>query len=318
MSKSQFPKIITKDKLTFYFIGVTTGKSSACQMFPLWMEALGRPEVVLKGLDLPIHAEPEHYRQVVAHIKQNPLVLGALVTTHKIDLLEAARNLFDDLGPYARICNEVSCISKANGRLIGQTSDPIAGGLSLDAILGTAYFARTGAEVLCLGAGGAGTAICLHLINKTKAEDQPSRIVVLDRLQSRLDRLQRMVKQQNSVIPFDYHWTQKASENNAFVADLRAGSLVINASGLGKDRAGSPLTEAAIFPENGIAWELNYRGTLNFKQQALAQKKSRNLRVEDGWLYFIHGWSQVISKVLHLTIDDDKLNHLSALAKRIR
>ena len=43
---------------------------------------------------------------------------------------------------------------------------------------------------------------------------------------------------------------------------LPAGSLVINATGLGKDRPGSPLTDHCKFPENGLVWELNYRGTL--------------------------------------------------------
>ena len=32
-----------------YFIGVTTGKSSINKVFPLWMDVLGRPEVVLRG-----------------------------------------------------------------------------------------------------------------------------------------------------------------------------------------------------------------------------------------------------------------------------
>ena len=70
-------------------------------MFPLWMEALGRPEVVLEGVDLEIHAAAGRYRDVVAHIKSEPLALGGLVTTHKIDLLAAASDQFDALGPYA-------------------------------------------------------------------------------------------------------------------------------------------------------------------------------------------------------------------------
>ena len=86
---------------TFYFIGVTTGQSSSRRVFPLWMEALGRPDVTLAGIDLEIHAAPERYRQVVTDIKREPLALGALVTTHKIDLLAAAGDLFDDLGPFA-------------------------------------------------------------------------------------------------------------------------------------------------------------------------------------------------------------------------
>jgi shikimate 5-dehydrogenase len=86
------------------------------------------------------------------------------------------------------------------------------------------------------------------------------------------------------------------------VARLAPGSLVINATGLGKDAPGSPLTEAAVFPEHGIVWDLNYRGDLVFLDQARAQKAARDLQVEDGWTYFIHGWTQVIAEVFDIAI----------------
>ena len=83
--------IITKTVPTFYFVGVTTSKSSIMKVFPRWMEVLGRSNVVIEGIDHAIHDEPEKYRQTVAQFKYDPLSLGGLVTTHKIDLLEAAR-----------------------------------------------------------------------------------------------------------------------------------------------------------------------------------------------------------------------------------
>jgi hypothetical protein len=64
-------------------------------VFPLWAKELGRPEVIIEGIDLKLHDEVEAYRQTVAQIKYDPLSLGALVTTHKIDLLDAARDMFE-------------------------------------------------------------------------------------------------------------------------------------------------------------------------------------------------------------------------------
>jgi shikimate 5-dehydrogenase len=311
-------EIVTKTIPTFYFIGVTTGQSSSRRMFPLWLEALGRPEVVLEGVDLPIHASPERYRQVVAQIKYDPLSLGGLVTTHKIDLLEAARDLFDELGPYARICGEVSSISKWGGRLVGHATDPVAGGASLAAVLGDGYFGRTGGEVLCLGAGGSAAALSLHLIDRPNPGDRPRRMWVVNRSPGRLDRLRRMVEQQATDIRFEYIHNQDPVRNDELMAALPPGSLVINATGMGKDTPGSPLTGAGLFPLNGIAWELNYRGELDFMRQALAQKESRNLTVEDGWAYFIHGWAEVIGHVLHLEVDAAMLNRLAGLALRSR
>jgi len=42
-------------------------------------------------------------------------------------------------------------------------------------------------------------------------------------------------------------------------------------TGLGKDAPGSPLTDAVVFPDHGIVWDLNYRGDLIFLEQARKQ-----------------------------------------------
>jgi shikimate 5-dehydrogenase len=107
-------------------------------------------------------------------------------------------------------------------------------------------------------------------------------------------------------------------ENDAILNRLKPGSLVVNATGLGKDSPGSPVTQAGQFPERGIVWELNYRGDLVFLDQAHAQEAERNLQIEDGWTYFIHGWTRVIAEVFHINIpvSGPRLDHLSELAIR--
>ena len=308
-------KITPKEVPTFYFIGVTTGKSSIMKIFPLWARELGRPEVVIEGMDLKIHDDPKAYRQAVAQIKYDPLSLGGLVTTHKIDLLNAARDLFDYLDPYAEICGEVSSLSKRAGKLEGHAKDPISSGLSLDAVLAENYFARTGGEILCFGAGGSAVAIALHLINKQNPGDRPKRIGVVNRSQARLDQLKEMVNTQNTDIEFKYILNQDPARNDEIMAGMPEGSIVINATGMGKDRPGSPITDAGLFPQNGIAWELNYRGELDFMHQALAQKEGRNVTVEDGWLYFLHGWTQVIAQVFHIPIEGELFKRLAEVAE---
>jgi len=95
---------------------------------------------------------------------------------------------------------------------------------------------------------------------------------------------------------------------------LPPASLVINATGMGKDLPGSPITDGGQFPVRGVAWELNYRGELRFLHQALAQREARHVRVEDGWLYFLHGWTQVIAEVLKVRIDQAMLQRLAMVA----
>jgi shikimate dehydrogenase len=310
--------VVTKTVPTFYFVGVTTTKSSIMKVFPRWTKELGRPDIVMEGVDLQIHDQPEAYRQAVAQIKYDSLSLGALVTTHKIDLLTAARSMFDYLDPYAELCGEVSCISKRNGSLEGHAKDPITAGLSLDDIIGEGYFAHTGGEVLCFGAGGSGLATALHLINKQSPGDRPKRFVVVNRSQGRLDNMQKMVESLKTDIAFEYVCNSDPVRNDAIMGQMPPGSIVINATGMGKDTPGSPVTNDGVFPMNGIAWEFNYRGKLDFMHQALAHQQRRNLIVEDGWLYFIHGWTQVVAQVLHIEIDGGLLQRLSEIAEVVR
>lgn len=318
MSSETHDQIVKKAVPTFYFIGVTTGKSSINHVFPLWTKELGRPDVVLEGIDCKLNDDPENYRRAVAQIKYDENSLGGLVTAHKINLLAAARDMFDYLDPYAEITGEISSISKRNGRLEGHAKDPITGGLSLDAITGKGYYARTSGEILCFGAGGSAVAISLHLMNKPDAADRPRRIVIVNRSQARLDHLRAMVETQDTDISFEYIHNEDARQNDAIMAAMPAGSLIINATGMGKDIPGSPITDAGLFPLDSIAWELNYRGELDFMHQALRQRDSRGVKVEDGWVYFVHGWSQVIAQVYHLDIDDAMFNRLSQLALSVR
>lgn len=318
MTETNPYSIVKKSVPTFFFVGVTTAKSSIMKVFPRWMEALKRPDVVIEGIDHKIHDDPGAYRQTVAQMKYDPLSLGALVTTHKIDLLDAARDMFDELHSSSALTGEISSISKRDGRLIGHAKDPLTSGLSLDAILGDGYFGRTGGDVLCFGAGGSGKAISLHLINKIDPADRPRRIITVNRSQGRLDSLQAMVESLETNIEFVYIQNADPKKNDEIMESLPAGSVVINATGMGKDTPGSPITDAGIFPRNGIAWEINYRGELDFWHQAAAQKESRNLFIEDGWLYFLHGWTQVIAEVLNIDLDEQTFFELAEIAAELR
>ena len=96
--------------------------------------------------------------------------------------------------------------------------------------------------------------------------------------------------------------------------------MVVNATGLGKDGPGSPITDGAMFPQNGIVWEFNYRGELEFLHQAMKQKADKVLLIEDGWDYFVIGWSQVISDVFDLEVPDTGplFDELSEQAEKLR
>ena len=63
------------ERPTMYFIGVTTASSSILKIFPLWAEILGVDEQLI-GHDLPLDASVTQYREIVNHIKSDPLARG--------------------------------------------------------------------------------------------------------------------------------------------------------------------------------------------------------------------------------------------------
>jgi len=287
---------------TLFFFGVTTAKSSIMKVFPAWAKRLGLKDAMIKGVDFPLHAPVADYRAAVAFVKRDPLALGALVTTHKIDLYNACRDQFDEIDAHARFMGETSCLSKRVGKFVCHAKDPISSGLALDGFLPARHFERTGAELFSMGAGGSSIALTWHMMQRNRGADRPSRIVVSNRSAARLEEIQRIHRELDAGVPVDYVLAPKDVDNDAVVAKLKPGSLVINATGLGKDAPGSPASNAVQFPENGIVWDLNYRGDLLFLDQARAQASLRGLSIEDGWGYFLHGWTQVIAEVFHVDI----------------
>jgi shikimate dehydrogenase len=293
------------------FLGVSTGGSSIMRLFPRWGDLLGL-EAGIEGRDLPIGGRPDVYRHAVREIAAGKDVLGALVTTHKVDVFRYAIEFFDEVDANAVLCREVSSISKRDGRLIAHAKDPISAGKSVERIVGDRPPPR---HVLCLGAGGAGTAISVYLLRRARP---PDRLVMVDRDANRLDRLHGIHKEMGASIGVEYRLHESPVSNDELIADLPPGAMVVNATGMGKDIPGSPLTDAGRFPRGGIVWELNYRGDLTFLEQARRQAEGSGLLVHDGWDYFLYGWCEVIAEVFHIHIDTPRFEQLRVAAEPLR
>jgi shikimate 5-dehydrogenase len=176
-------------------------------------------------------------------------------------------------------------------------------------------------EALCFGAGGAGSALVLSLLYRPEdgalqpKEDGPRQVSVVDVSPERLAALRAVVE----ALPGPRGRLQLACheqprDNDALLAELPPRSLVINATGLGKDAPGSPLTDHARFPDEAIAWDANYRGDLGFLRQAREQPEKRGVRVHDGWEYFLHGWTQTLAPILRLSMTTELFGRLAEAA----
>ena len=225
--------------------------------------------------------------------------------------------MFDYLDPFAKKLGELSSISKKDGKLCGHAKDPISSGLALENFVPANYWSEYDGDVLLMGAGGSSLAMSLYLGQEKFGDNVPGKIIISNRSTPRLQSAKKLLEGLNPRIQMEYIHAPEPKENDRIVESLKPHSLIVNATGLGKDAPGSPVTDACVFPENSLVWEINYRGDLLFKEQAGRQAERRKLHIEDGWIYFIHGWTQVIAEVFHMDDIASWIPKLSEIAKQI-
>src|SRR5262249_51798750 len=106
---------------------------------------------------------------------------------------------------------------------------------------------------------GTARTIAMHLLRTPPGGHRIDRFVVVDVSAERLGAFRALVEPVRGTTEVRFHRHEDARENTPLLASLAPYSLVVNATGLGKDRPGSPLANDALWPEHAIAWELNYR-----------------------------------------------------------
>jgi shikimate dehydrogenase len=286
-----------------WFVGVKTAGSLIHRAISLWRELLPRPCEV-RGVDIEPDSPGARYVELLEELRGAPgRVAGAVVSVHKVGLFEAGHRLFAELDPIARACEEMNAVRRAGSDLHGYARDPISVGRVVDRI-----WPRREGEVVCIGAGGTARALIYYLL---AIRAQPVRIVCADRSEVALGEAARLSPRPIVARTGDGPWDE-------LIAAAPPGSLIVNATGLGKDRPGSPISERARFPEGAVVWELNYRGELHFLDRARAQAAEAGLEVHDGWRLFCHGWAAALGAVLELDDDPELGERFAAAAAAIR
>jgi len=301
----------------FWFIGVSTGQSMIMRLFPIWAKVLGIQGTRMHGVDLPPGVERQKVRETVHELRSNPDILGALVTTHKLTVWEETVDLFAEVDEHASRLGEISCISKKkDGRMIGHAKDPITSAKAMGLILKKDHWKNyPQAEALVLGCGGAGTAIIEQLLSREEG-NVPQKITGLEHNRVRLEKVRNdFSNSKNLILGASEPSGEIATE---IISRLPPQSLIVNATGMGKDLPGSPIPAGTEFPEQGIVWELNYRGSLEFYRNAKEQDVRRKLKIHDGWDYFLLGWSSVMEEVFHFELTESLMDQLKETANPLR
>ena len=283
------------------FVGVTTGSSLIHQAIPLWQPLLTQ-RFGLRGVDIELNAVDDTYRTLLQDLRRDPSVLGAVVTAHKVAMFRAAGPEFSHLDPVALACHEVNAIRRSGESLWGWARDPVSVGRVVDRI-----WPHSEGEVLCLGSGGTAVALAHHLLSTRPLV----RLVCCDPHPVAVEQVVRLAP--DSVVG---HVGEGPWDD--LLERARPGSLVVNATGLGKDRPGSPISNEASFPHGSVVWELNYRGDLPFLHQGRIHEQEASLTVHDGWPLFCHGWAAALSVILDTPDDEELGDRFAQAAQSIR
>jgi len=299
------------------FLGVHTQGSMAVKVFPDWACALGIQGATLRGVNLPIDGSLNEHYGAIDRIKQDPQIYGALVTSHKLSIVRAAEQLIDHYTDEAKLTGEVSALYKRQGKLWGHAVDPVNCGLAMAKFLPSNWwFHHKKSGILVLGGGGACIALLVNILQHNL--NPPSFIQIVEKCVDNLEHCAQVIKRldsdQTSVELIHSHSPRVCDQ---LISDLPPHSMVINATGMGKDIPGSPVTDAVSFPMHGVVWELNYRGTRPFLRQAKRQSHSKSLIVEDGWHYFLYGWSSVIGIVFDLPMNAKRFEDFCVATNRV-
>ncbi len=304
------------------FLGVTTSASSITRIFPAWTRACDL-KLQLRCVDLPLGSPAGSYQALAAQLLADPLMLGMVITSHKRAMYEAVADLLVAADPYARAGREVSPLLATARGLVADACDPRAVRLVLGELLGPRHWQDTAADALVLGSGGAGTAIALTLLTRrvgqvlAGAEQQPRRLVLTDICAQRSHAARELLQPFAGTSELEVR-TADRQQTTRLLATLPPGSLVVNATGMGKDTPGSPIAPGAVFPEGARILDANYRGARPFLRQAHAQAASRCLVVRDGWRYFVHGWTQALAPIVPGGVGGERVTRFEAIANATR
>ena len=297
------------DGKIMYFVGVSTQQSIINNIFPKWMEVLGF-KVQLQGIDVPLNASANIYRECARKIKESPDVLGALVTTHKIAMYSYANDIFDALSDSAREFKEIGAIYKRNDMMTGEATDIISVNNAFKNIFEKVN--NKDSEICILGCGGAGIALGYAILKFYNTNF--NKVIMTDINLNRLEQARKTLLAYDNEGKLQLIHVKNIQDNDIIINSLSSDSFVVNATGVGKDVQGSPISNTVQFPYGSCVWEYNYRGSLEYMKIAEAQALEKHLSVYDGFEYFIYGWTTVISRVLNKKITKNTFDILANIA----
>lgn len=288
--------LVTADRPSrVLFLGVSTSASAIHAVFPGWAVALD-VDLGVEGVDLPIGSPPAAYSALLDRIRNEPRIAGMVVTTHKAALWSACAACFDRVTDLAAMLGEVGGLSRMGRLLVADAPDARSVGSVAQKLLANEHWLEGKREVVILGGGGAGLSLAYNLCDRLDEIGARS-VALIDVDPERVEVVRELARDWRRASILAVH-VAASGVSDRLVSEAGAGALIVNASGLGKDRPGSPLGGDTALPPRSIYWDFNYRGDLPLLRQARDQAAASDLLVVDGRDYFVCGWLEALCFVL--------------------
>lgn len=270
-------------KPTAYLVGDPPLPDDLLEAIPKWARRFGHRSTAIEAVEAPLDSDAAGYRAFVEFLRDEYHAVGAMMVSHATSLFDHAGQSFDEIDGEAALLGEIGVAVRAPGTLSARAPAKEAAQQAYAQIFGDTGDAT---EALIIGGTGPARALALAL---SHSGYQRVTLTTLDG-KSMTDMRQRVAALPEDRRPTLRH-IESQLEHDRLVTLLPPGSLVAKASGPATPDTPSPVGSAALFPQNGMVWDLDAVGLGSpFLDKAREQRRARGLQLADGPLFHQYQW----------------------------
>lgn len=284
-------------KPTVYIVGTSPLPEALLDVYPKWARRFGHRSTAIETFTAPSEANGAAYQQFIEFLRDEYNAVGAVMVSQASPMFEHTQALFDTSDDDVELLGEIGVAVRAPGTLAALAPAKSAAHQAYEYTFGED---SDPPEALIIGATPQARALALAL--STSASKCRVCLTTLDG-KSMTDMRQRVAELPDNQRPELRH-VESQLEHDRLVTLLPPGSLVVNATGPVDKDTPSPVGPAALFPENGLVWDLEAVGISSpFLDKARQQRRERGLRLADGPAFQQLQWLTAAAAVFGATPD---------------
>ena len=293
---NDFPS--TPAKPTVYVVGAELLPDTFLDVLPKWARRFDHRSTAIVPIAAASAVDGARYQRFVDFMRDEYHVVGAIMVSDAANLFEHAQHMFDEFDDDAQLLGEIGVAVRAPGKLTALAPAKSAAQQAYHALFGEK---SEPAEALIIGATRPARALAMAL-SSSAGETGPCQVTLTTfDGKSMTDMRQRIAELPDEKRPILRH-IETQLEHDRLVTLLPPGSLVVNATPLADEDTPSPVGSAALFPQDGLVWDLDAVGISSpFLDKARQQRSARGLRLADGPAFHQLQWLAAVAAVFSAT-----------------